>query len=603
MLVTILKMVGVFYMVKKISILFSILFLTIISLFIPNDINKTEASNLEPGIVLDNLIEDPGSTKFKRNYVYVPDDDLSYSYDFMVASYQNTSLVVKYESNIKIYANHNYYLYFDYCIENDGDFNLIINEKDINIDSQSVTDYFGDIIKLDDSNTLKVKFYIDSGVAYFRNIHLIDLTATFGDVDFIETNILSDVDTYFYMHPYYHDQLLIDDSYIFGPSTLFVDCTEKLTDDKILSYYVVDGYNLHLSINNYTNNEKYPGTYSVQLAYHNLISARITKDILIKVRDNESPVISLKNGSNTINVTVSNPMSIAEIKNQVIVTDNSDNFLISKLQVNASNYLNNQSTPGVYWVDLTVSDYSNNTTTTRIYINVVNDLGPIFDAPTTIVKSTDIVFNTTDVLNTILSITSQDGVNIPLFINDAINSENIKIIKDTFTGNANKPGTYVITLLATDNNDRSSYHTFTIKVLKNIPDVVMYNDTIYVGYDVILSNNDIVNLLNKADFTKLNTDNSVISFPINEYELYGYAAGQIYTLKIRFICANGTEEVYYINIDVSNNESMIIETGLWADIKRFYYKNDVWIIPCVFLLLAFGIFIVLKEKGFINTRW
>lgn len=603
---------------KKIFLaLFSIL-LIIVSFFKSSIITlKAEESPvvIQEGVTLNNLIDHPRLETFRNNYSYIDGDDY-YSEDYQLLASrvtlggENINFVTKYEKNISIKKEHVYFFYFEWKHETLSDYNATLlfslneyEDETAGFESGSFSCFFnrGD---LNDSSSLKLNFSIllrdvsieSYEMIYLRNIMLFDLTESYGE------NIPNSDDLRSFFQTYgFIDSITFDSTGIIGPSQLITYTNDTLLTSDILSCYSHENYDLYISFNNYSAYANQPGNYPVTISYKNYFEQLTSKDINILVIDRESPVITLRNNSNTIEATVSNPLTIAEIISYIVVTDNAGVDLSSGLTIDANGYLSNATRAGRYFFDVYVVDNSGNESYKRFYINVTNDLGPIVHAPSVIYKSKDIVFNTSDVLDTVNSIVDQDGKEISLYVKDELNSDNVKIINDTFTGNANKEGTYIVTLLIWDNIDRKTYHTFTIHVLDDVKNFVMYNNTIYLGYDVVLSQKDIVNILNRCKVTDLNSDNSVVTFPLNEYEQYSYAAGQVYQVKVRFKCANGIEEVHYLNINVSNEKSYIINSGFFAKLGRAFsnFWDDwgtlfIWIIV---LSIITGIIIILYKKG------
>lgn len=401
----------------------------------------------------------------------------------------------------------------------------------------------------------------------------------------------------------YIDYVQFDDNYIFGPKTLYTSCTQNLTSTQILNNYT-NLYNAQMFIkdNNYSLNQSKPGTYTVTIAYYDYLNVLRTLTINIVVKDDVAPTISITDGGSRITSYLSAPLSIAEIIDKLTVTDNYDGNLKSSLTYDATTYLANKNNPGTYTIAFQVSDSSGNVGYKTIYIDVVNDLGPVFEAPLVIYKSTDIVFNSNDVLKTINKVTDQTGTILQLFNGSGkLDDTHFKLVQDTFTGSANKVGTYAIKLKATDDLNRNSFHTFTIHVVKNIPNLVYYNKTIFVAVDTKLSNDQLISLANKFGLTTHNKSDSIVTFITNEYEENLYAAGQSYQIKIRYVAADGTEDNVSLTIKVSEGETQAIKSLKWYD-KVWNFIKTWWWVALGAILLIGGIAVYQNHKPKTRSR-
>ena len=393
---------------------------------------------------------------------------------------------------------------------------------------------------------------------------------------------------------------LVVDNPILGPDKLTTNCTSILSESDILNNYssLFEGI-ISIRDNNYSANANFPGTYSITLVLTQVDNTKSTRIINIIVRDNIAPMIKvIDNNEFLITSYLSNPLSTTEIINRLSVTDNYDNNLKGSLIYDASNYLNNKDSVGLYTIEFFVSDSSGNTTSQIIKIQVVNDKGPIIQGPTTIHKSASIVFNTTDVLNTISSVIDQDGNEISLRnASGEIDSRFFKVTFDSLTGNADKPGTYLVKLKATDVKKRSSIYTFTVNVYSDIPNVVYYNNTIYTTSDVILSQGDLIKISSKFGLTSYSGSNALVTFLVNEYELYDYLPGHAYSVKIRFVAPSGHEEYVNYTIKVFDGESQVVpKKNFLTEIVDFLIKFlSKYLFPIISLSVA--VFIYFKRKN------
>jgi len=615
-------------------------FVSVVAISSSEDFSNSEESALsqfwyypamyQNGIVLENLIEfnNKPSEAYSGGVSGVKYD--IEGYDFSVFKYNlltdSSSGYVTSFNEWEYYIGHttlkDHVYYFGFTYKFNEDYSTYFAENTFDAELNSITAYNQDyanyqathlkfpngdvkegrvsttLTALESTNLGGINFGLNASLAQntgitsleafaIKDIVLLDLTAAYGSGNEPSAAAIDDfIASYGSI-----DYIELTNNSILGPQYLEASCTSPLSSSDILKKYkTLDGSAIYILESNYTENATRAGNYFVTLAYKDSIGTTSKRMVNVVVKDDVLPVIELVDGSDEIVSKISSPLTSAEIIAKVKATDNSDGNIKSAVTIDATNYLANQKVVGRYPVTLQVTDSAGNTATKTIYISVVNDLGPVFDAPTVIYKSTDIVFNVNDVLNTISSVVDQDGNYLTLWSDNGLNSDYFNIIQDTFTGNANKAGSYVVKVKAWDVEGRVSYHTFTIKVVEDIPNIVMYNNTINVSFDTNLSNKDIKNILKKCGYTNKTEENAIITFPINEYEDNNYAAGQSYDVKVRYVCANGTEENYNLVIKVLDTETMAIENTSW------FSQNWGWIVAIIGAITVIGIVVNIKKK-------
>lgn len=128
---------------------------------------------------------------------------------------------------------------------------------------------------------------------------------------------------------------------------------------------------------NYTNNIKNIGKYTIILSVSDQLNNKATLTIHIEIKDTNPPTI---NGKVDYISLLSNPLNISEIKNTIEVKDNYNKNLEKELYICEDNYTQNKNKPGIYHLFFCVSDLSNNISIPfKINIEVIDDIKPIIE--------------------------------------------------------------------------------------------------------------------------------------------------------------------------------------------------------------------------------
>lgn len=206
-----------------------------------------------------------------------------------------------------------------------------------------------------------------------------------------------------------------------------------------------------------------PGVYSLILRATDSSNNTSTFTFTIEIRDDIYPTIS---GPSTFVFSYTTPKTLEEILSSFIVDDNYSDLTLEDLVVTGDTYSIRTTKVGTYYIDLKISDETNNTTTKQVQIDVIDDQVPII-----------YIDNVLITVSSNATFTKQDALNL-LVKNKELpdQSYNISVINDEYTGNETKPGRYAYSLRFDDLEGNSLQKDFIIEV----PDEAnnLMNDTI-----------------------------------------------------------------------------------------------------------------------------
>lgn len=272
-----------------------------------------------------------------------------------------------------------------------------------------------------------------------------------------------------------------------------------------------------------------------------------SKLLVINVVDLEAPIIY---GSNEYTVPNSTKLSINSIKSSLIVTDNYDAEKDIKLTIVSDYYSNNYKIPGKYYITFRAEDTSGNFSKFTVCIKVVDREAPKFKDENGLViksfnvhKSVDSVLLISEVIETLTATDNFDG------------NVDITVAKDSYSGNGDKPGTYVVKLQAKDAANNKAYFDVVVNVTEDMPTktIVVNDKLIIVEKSVRLTQNDMVNIFKLCQkYGAATTSYTVINDDI--YRLSYNITGE-YLVEYNIITVSGTEHEDVVTIRVVDSRS------------------------------------------------
>lgn len=165
-----------------------------------------------------------------------------------------------------------------------------------------------------------------------------------------------------------------------GDSVFDLELKENMptVEDVIYQIDVIDNYSLLsrqdivVVSDNYSNNKNNVGSYTIVLEAKDAFNNTSTKEVTVNVFDQTPPVI--RGPREIFRYSTDSLLTNEEIKMFFTVEDNVDGNLTNDLLVEG----NYERIPGIYEYILTVSDYSGNTATHNLLVNVLDGNYPVF---------------------------------------------------------------------------------------------------------------------------------------------------------------------------------------------------------------------------------
>jgi len=204
------------------------------------------------------------------------------------------------------------------------------------------------------------------------------------------------------------------------------------------------------------------------------------------VIDTQSPYFI---GSGTIISYFDQPITVAEIQSSLTAYDDIDGDLTENIIVLVDNYSDNMSVLGSYTVIFSVSDNSENHTEVTVTVEVVDILPPVFSDLGVINAVYPNIYSPSDVLNMLQASDNYDG--------DI--SNNIELVNDGYSENADIVGEYQMEFKVTDSSGNESTYLQTIRVVDNQGPVFGGSEVVNVGYDKLINPQTIIEGLTVID--------------------------------------------------------------------------------------------------------
>lgn len=163
-----------------------------------------------------------------------------------------------------------------------------------------------------------------------------------------------------------------------GPDYLNYSYTNLVDIEEIKNNFSVtdnvdENVELLVESDHYTANANVPGTYEIVFSAIDSLGNKSAKKVEIRVIDDVEPII---NGPDKIEKSLSSYVSIQEILANYTAEDDIDGIL--ELNIIKDTYTDNNKKVGVYSITISATDYSNNTATKTIQVEVFDDIKPIW---------------------------------------------------------------------------------------------------------------------------------------------------------------------------------------------------------------------------------
>lgn len=323
-----------------------------------------------------------------------------------------------------------------------------------------------------------------------------------------------------------------------------------------------------LENDNYTNNKFTVGEWTIEYSVSDSAGNTAYLTVYVLVRDVTAPVIT---GQNHYVQSMSTLLDVTDILDSLTATDNYDEAVT--IQLEQDNYTFNYNKPGSYTVIFKSTDTSGNVGRYTVTIDVIDDIPPVINGPTKIVKPQTEILTLSDILKDVTANDNWDGVI----------TDRIEVIEDNYTGNGDIVGTYTITLQVSDNAGNTVQKTITIEVLDNIPPVFFVdNFFITVDQSQVLSRQDIIDLLTRTGQLTV-TSQTTVTTVLDEYTGNENVPG-MYAMTFRATSTDGSEKEISLVVSVLNTydddpiQLEPEETTFWDSIVNFFKWIWSWIV-------------------------
>ncbi|MCK4552398.1 MAG: hypothetical protein KAU02_05710 [Tenericutes bacterium] len=221
-----------------------------------------------------------------------------------------------------------------------------------------------------------------------------------------------------------------------------------------------------LETDGYTINSNIVGMYQMVFSVSDSSGNSQTYYQNIEVVDNEGPIIS---GVTSIAIGYDSVITEEELIGNLSLADNYDDSSILNLVLESDTYSNNTNALGTYEMKFSVTDSSNNTTYQTVTIEVVDQMGPVVYFNSSIIQTyNDTVMALPDFIQLLKTTNEIEGVK----------DYYVTIRYDSYTRNANTPGTYHLSLNLKDEFGEEFNKDFEIRVVQHPYDYVQMGEIV-----------------------------------------------------------------------------------------------------------------------------
>lgn len=216
--------------------------------------------------------------------------------------------------------------------------------------------------------------------------------------------------------------------------------------------------------NYYTVNASIVGTYQMEFSVTDTSGNKQYYIQEISVVDNQGPIIS---GITSIIIGYDTLITEEDVSSNLSCTDNYDSSGLDLVLEN-DDYTNNHNTLGSYTMEFSVTDSSGNITTQIVDIEVVDEMGPVVYFNSSIIQTyTDAVMALPD-----FTLLLQNAHEI-----DPFTDYYVTIKYDSYTRNANTPGTYHMKLNFKNDQGNEIEKDLEIRVIERPFDYIQIADS------------------------------------------------------------------------------------------------------------------------------
>lgn len=412
--------------------------------------------------------------------------------------------------------------------------------------SQIITDHIYVYDEIDGDVTNSIQVTNDTYSANMNTIGQYTATLTASDASGNQTSMTLNVIVKDEIAPEIEGPIIV---------SVAVDATPDVNTIIEELYTATDGYDGPVSINiitdDYSLSTKDVGAYQIVLGAEDSSGNTTSKAILIDVKDTIAPELV---SSPSITHYTSENITILDIVNNLVVSDNFNIVEDITKTVELDNLTGNETTPGSYDVQVKLRDLSDNIAIVDLVITIEDDVAPVISGPTSLSLS---YVNAPTITTLLEDFTITDDV-------DTLTVSDLTVTLDDYSTRTTQLGTYSVTVSVSDAAGNVSTHTLSITLVDD------QGPTIYID-------NYLITVTSQASFAPQDALNMMISnneLEPGEYDII--TLNDTYTDN-RFTPGMYTYELQFINQrgEVFDKEFLIHVTDIEEPEDQTSWKTTV----------------------------
>ena len=340
---------------------------------------------------------------------------------------------------------------------------------------------------------------------------------------------------------------------IHGPASRTIEITTYNRDNFLALFSasdIEDGVILYEVDENRTNfqlNNLVLGSFSLYLMAWDSLGRYIERVIAITVVDTTIPVFKINNiavNNYSITVPMSNTSVLQALIDSIVVSDAYYGTITASKVVPA---LPSFAVPSTSNIVITATDPSGNTGTLTLTVTIQDDILPVINGATKIVKGKTGSLVLSEITAQLSAVDNVSGV-LP-----------VELVSDGYTGNGLNVGSYLVRYKATDAAGNIKYHDVRVWVIDNVAPVWIVNDYfINLGMNQSMTRTELIALLQASGMIPGNFSYTV-TFISDEYTGNEATPGT-YSVTMKVTYENGSESNHNLELNVPENPDVIIVT-------------------------------------------
>lgn len=346
-----------------------------------------------------------------------------------------------------------------------------------------------------------------------------------------------------------------DDPVISGSSSIDVEVTDVNITEIIALFTASDTEDGSLSVvvdstNTWDYGNPVLGSFTLVLSATDSLGAETLKSVAINVEDTTPGAFKIDNisvSTYTHNVNMSDTATLQDLIDSIICIDTNYGDITTSINVPT---LPNLTVPGSTDMTLTCVDDSGNTATLVLTVNVIDDIVPVINGASKIVKGLTATLTLSDITAELSSTDNVDGIIA------------VEVVTDGYTGNSGNLGSYVVQYKATDSSGNIAYHDVRVWVVDNQVPVWILNDFfVNITENQVMDRTELVSLLQASGM--IGGDISyTVTFITDEYSGNESIEGA-YEVVMNVTYEDGSEDTISVQLnvpDVEDDSDVIVVT-------------------------------------------